>query len=35
MITKVAHTLSGRTYNPHPKPAKECAQCSVGGESGY
>jgi hypothetical protein len=28
-----AHTLSGRTSDPHPKPAKECAQRSVSGES--
>ena len=25
----VAHTLPGRTYSPHPKPANKCAQDSV------
>jgi len=29
----VSHTLPGRTYSPYPKPGKECAQCSVNGES--
>ena len=31
--SEVAHTLPGRAYIPHPKPVKECAQCSVSGES--
>jgi hypothetical protein len=30
---KVAHTLPGRTCNPHPKPVNKCAQCSVSGQS--
>jgi hypothetical protein len=32
--SKVAHTLPCRADNPHPKQVKECAQCSISGQSG-
>ena len=31
--SEIGHTLPGRACIPHPKPVKECAQCSVSGES--
>jgi hypothetical protein len=31
--SQIAHTLAGHTSDPHPKPVKECTQCSVSGES--